>query len=215
MAEDKRMDAETVFKAFANRVEKSSSHWQAKDEYLVDIKQAKHQTMAELDIYIKDLTRRCQFPQEEQESCKIDLLYHATAHFEVRKFIHNAKPEELKYDKMIKVGKVHERDCQEYDIHKQAHSMAPPSNVFNPLLQTSALSKSFQKGPPKKPCGKCRCTHNHGECPTHRTTCSICSEKNYWAQQCRSSGRRLSSSGCSPTLGRPLKHKQRTPSGNR
>ena len=33
-----------------------------------------------------------------QESHKIDLLYHATAHFEVRKFVHNAKPEELKYD---------------------------------------------------------------------------------------------------------------------
>ena len=49
--------------------------------------------MAELDIYIKDLIRRCQFPQEEQESHKIDLLYHATAHFEVRKFVHNANQE--------------------------------------------------------------------------------------------------------------------------
>ena len=36
-------------------------------------------------------------PPEDQESCKID-LYHATAHFEVRKFVHNAKQEELKYD---------------------------------------------------------------------------------------------------------------------
>ena len=53
-------------------------------------KQDKNQTMAELDIYIKDLIRRCQFPPEDQESCKIDLLYHATAHFEVRKFVHNA-----------------------------------------------------------------------------------------------------------------------------
>ena len=58
VAEDKRMDAETVFKAFTNSFEKSSSHWQARDEYLADIKQAKHQTMAELDIYIKDLIRR-------------------------------------------------------------------------------------------------------------------------------------------------------------
>ena len=65
---------------------------QARDEYLSDIKQNKHQTMAELDIYIKDLIRRCQLPHEDQESCKIDLLYHATAHFEVRKFVHNAKP---------------------------------------------------------------------------------------------------------------------------
>ena len=55
-----------------------------RDEYLSDIKQAKHQKTVELDIYIKDLIRRCQFSQEDQESRKIDFLYHATAHFEVR-----------------------------------------------------------------------------------------------------------------------------------
>ena len=156
--------------------EKSSSHWWARDEYLSDIKQDKNQTTAELDIYIKDLIRRCQFPPpEDQESRKIDLLYHATAHFEVRKFVHNAKQEELKYDRMIEVAKAHERTCQEYQIHKQAHSMANPSNSYsNPLIQTNALLKSFQKGPPKKTCGKCGCSHNHGECPTRGTTCSKC-----------------------------------------
>ena len=156
--EGNKDDADTVFKAFANSFEKSSTHWQARDEYLSDIKQTKTQTTAELDIYIKDLIRRCQFPPEDQESRKIDLLCHATAHFEVRKFIHNAKHEELKYDGMIEVAKAHERACQEYQIHKQAHSMANPSNSYtNPRIQTNALSKSFQKGPPKKTCGKCRC----------------------------------------------------------
>ena len=163
-------DADTVFKAFANSFDKSSSYWQARDEYLSDIKQSKHQTMAELNIYIKDLIRRCQFPSEDQESRKIDLLYHATAHFEVRKFVHNAKKEELKYDRMIKVAKAHERTCLEYQIHKQAHSVAAPSNSYsNPLIQTNALSKSVQKGPPKKTCGKCGCSHSHSDCPAHGT----------------------------------------------
>ena len=202
--EGDRDDADTVFKAFANSFEKSSSHWQARDDsYLSDIKQSKHQTMAELDIYIKDLIRRCQFPHEEQESRKIDLLYHATAHSEVRKFVHNAKQEELKYDCMTEVAKAHERTCQEYQIHKQAHSMAPPSNYSNPLMQTSTLSKSFQKGPPKKTCGKCGCSHSHSECPADGTTCSKCGCMNHWAQQCRSSRRRNSSTGHSPSLGRP------------
>ena len=197
--EGNKDDADTVFKASANSFKKSSSHWQARDEYLSDIKQSKHQTMAELDIYIKDLIRRCQFPQEEQESHKIDLLYHVTAHFEVRKFVDNAKQEELKYDHMIEVAKAHERTCQEYQIHKQAHSMAPPSNYSNPLRQTSTLSKSFQKGPPKKTCGKCGHSHSPGECPAHSTTCSKCGLMNHWAQQCRSSGRRNSSTGRSPS----------------
>ena len=126
----------------------------------------KHQTMAQLDIYIKDLVRRCQFNQTEQESHKTDLLYHATAHFEVM-------------------------------------------NYSNPLLQTSALLKSFQKGPPKKTFGKCGCSHNHSECPTHGTTCSICGKKNHWAQQCRSSRRRHSSSGHSPSPEGPQKQRDR------
>ena len=213
--EGNKDDADTMFKAFANSFEKSSSHWQARDEYLFDIKQDKNQTTAELDIYIKDLIRRCQFPPEDQESRKIDLLYHATAHFEVRKFVHNAKKEELKYDRMIKVAKAHKRTCQEYQIHKQAHSMANPSNSYaNPLIQTNALSKSFQKGPPKKTCGKCGRSHSHGDCPAHGTTCSKCGHLNHWAQQCRSSGRRNSSTGHSPSTGRP-QNRQRCFSGNK
>ena len=119
-------NSETVFKAFANSFEKSSSYWQARDEYLSDIKQTKHQTMAELDIYIKDLIRRCQFSQEEQESLMIDLLHHATAHFEVRKFIHNAKQEELKYDRMIEVAKAHERTCQSTRYTSKLTQWHPP-----------------------------------------------------------------------------------------
>ena len=208
-------EADTMFKAFANSFEKSSSHWQARDEYLSDIKQDKNQTTAELDIYIKDLIRRCQFPPEDQESRKIDLLYHATAHFEVRKFVHNAKHEELKYDHMIEVAKAHERTCQEYQIHKQAHSTANPSNSYaNPLIQTNALSKSFQKGPPRKTCGKCGRSHSHGDCPAYGTTCSKCGWPNHWAQQCRSSGRRNSSTGHSPSPGRP-QNRQRCSSGNK
>ena len=204
-------EADTVFKAFANSFEKSSSHWQARDEYLSDIKQDKNQTTAELDIYIKDLIRRCQFPPEDQESRKIDLLYHATAHFEVRKFVHNAKHEELKYDHMIEVAKAHERTCQEYQIHKQAHSMANPSNSYaNPLIQTNALSKSFQRGPPRKTCGKCGRSHSHSDCPAYGTTCSKCGRPNHWAQQCRSSGRRNSSTGRSPSPGRPQNRQRRT-----
>ena len=154
-------------------------------------------------------------PPKDQESRKIDLLYHATAHFEVRKFVHNAKKEELKYDHMIKVAKAHERTCQEYQIHKQAHSMANPSNSYsNPLIQTNALSKSFQKGPPKKTCGKCGCSHNHSDCPAHGTTCGKCSHLNHWAQQCRCSGRRNSSTGRSPSPGRP-QNRQRCSTSNK
>ena len=143
MSAEDQASPDKVFKAFANSFEKSSSYWQAREEYLSDIKQNKQQTTAELDIYIKDLVRRCQFKRAEIEARKIDLLYHATVHFEVRKFVHNAKPEELTYDRMIEVAKAHEWTCHEYQQHKQAHSA--PVSYQNPLIQTNAVRKSFQK----------------------------------------------------------------------
>ena len=214
LKEEEQTDPAKVFKLFANSFEKSSSHWQARDEYLGDIKQTKHQTTVELDIYIKDLVCRCQFEQGEQESHKIDLFYHATVHLEVRNYVHNTKPEELSCDWMIEVAKAHERTCQEYQIHKQAHS-GNLGNYSNPLLQTSALSKSFQKGPPKKPCGKCEHKHNHSIWPAWGTTCGSCGRKNHWQAMCRSSRRRNSSTGCSPSPRQPQQQRQRWQSSNK
>ena len=192
LSEEDCKSSDKIFSTFTKSFEKSSLHWQAREEYLSDIKQGYHQTTAELDIYIKDLVRRYQFKPEEVESHKVDLLYHATTHFEVRKFVHNAKPNKLTYDRMVEVAKTHQRTCYEYQQHRQAHS-DPASNYHNPLIQTNALSKSFQK---KKPCGKCGRSHNHGDCPAHGQTCHICGKKNHWSQMCRSW--RSSSSGHSP-----------------
>ena len=149
--EDQQTDADTVFEAFASSFEKSSGHWQARDKYLSNIKQGKQHTTAELDMYIKDLMRRCQFKQAEQEPCKIDLLYHATAHFEVRKFVHNAKPEELTYHKMIEVAKAHERTCHKYQVYKQAHSMAPKVITLILCFKQALCWSLFRKTLPRRP----------------------------------------------------------------
>ena len=197
--------SDKVFDSFAYSFEKSSSYWQAREEYLSDIKQNKQQTTAELDIYIKDLVRRCQFNRGEVEARKIDIHYHATVHFEVRKFVHNAKPEELTYNKMIEVAKAHECTCHEYQQHKQAHS-APVSGYQNPLIQTNALAKSFQK---KRPCGRCGRIHKQGDCPAHGKVCHSCGRKNHWTEMCQT--RINSSTGCTPSPHRP----QRRPSGSK
>ena len=207
MSAEDQTSPNKVFEAFANSFEKSSSYWQAREEYLSDIKQNKQQTMAELDIYIKDLVRRCQFTRTEVEARKIDLLYHATVHFEVRKFVHNAKPEELTYDRMIEVAKAHERTCHEYQQHKQAHS-APVSSYQNPLIQTNAVRKSFQK---TRSCGNCGQSHPQGQCLAHGQTCHSCGKKGHWTQMCRT--RRNSSTGRTPSPHPPSR--QRRPLGGK
>ena len=181
MSAEDQASSDKVFEAFTYSFEKSSSYWQAREDYLSDIKQNKQQTTAELDIYIKDLVRRYQFTRNEVEARKIDLLYHATVHFEVRKFVHNVKAEELTYDRMIEVAKAHERTCHEYQQHKQAHS-APVSSYQNPLIQTNAVRKSFQK---TRSCGKCGRSHPQGQCPAHGQTCHSCGRKGHWTEMCR------------------------------
>ena len=101
--------------------------------YLSDIKQSQAPNHSELDIYIKDLIRRCQFPKEDQESRKIDLLYHSTAHFEVRKFVHNAKPEELTYDCMIEVAKAMKGPAKNTRYTSKLTLWQPPVTV-TPIL---------------------------------------------------------------------------------
>ena len=115
---------------------------------------------------------------------------------------------------MIEVAKAHERTCQEYQMHKQAPS-GNLVNYSNPLLQTSALSKSFQKDPPMKLCGKCGCTHNDSDCPAWGTTCGSCGRKNHWQAMCRNSGRRNNSTGCSPSPMWPQQQRQRWQSSNK
>ena len=50
---------------------------------------------------------------------------------------------------MIKVAKTHERACQEYQIHKQTHSMAPPVTTpilcYKQVLYQSLFSKVIKK----------------------------------------------------------------------
>ena len=48
LSEEDKKNADKVFTAFASNFEKSSLHWQARNEYLEDIKQYKQQTTAEL-----------------------------------------------------------------------------------------------------------------------------------------------------------------------
>ena len=100
------------------------------------------------------------------------------------------------------------RTCHEYQQHKQAHS-APVSGYQNPLIQTNALSKSFQK---KRSCGKCGRIHTQGQCPAHGKVCHSCGRKNHWTEMCQT--RRNSSAGRTPSPHRP-QDRQRRPSGGK
>ena len=76
-----------VWDAFKKSFEQSTSFWHFRDAYLADFRQDESETTADLDLCIKQTVRGCQWKKETEEERMIDLLYHATIYYEIRKFV--------------------------------------------------------------------------------------------------------------------------------
>ena len=80
-----------VWDAFEKSFEQSTSSWHFRDAYLADFRQDKSETTADLDLHIKQTVRGCQWKKETEEERMIDLLYHATIYYEIRKFVQESR----------------------------------------------------------------------------------------------------------------------------
>ena len=77
----------------------------------------------------------------------IDLLYHATIYYEIRKFVQESEPAALMYEMVIEMAKAHERNVLEYKDHQASHGGANSAPSYNnPLLSAHALSKRRPSG---------------------------------------------------------------------
>ena len=93
----------------------------------------------------------------------IDLLYHATIYYEIRKFVQESEPSTLTYEMVIEKAKAHERNVLEYKDHQASHGGANSAPSYNnPLLSAHALSKQrwpSGRGFNGQRCGKCGKSH--------------------------------------------------------
>ena len=77
---------ENIFTAFTNTLEVLMSHWNYINEMYSDIRQGEQETTDQLDQHIKILVKRCSYTSaEEKMQCQLELLFHATKHFKVKK----------------------------------------------------------------------------------------------------------------------------------
>ena len=77
----------------------------------------------------------------------IDLLYHATIYYEVRKYIQESEPATLMYEMVIEKAKAHECNILEYKDHQASHGGANSEPSYNnPLLTAHALTKRQPSG---------------------------------------------------------------------
>ena len=131
-----------VWDAFEKSFEQSTSFWHFRDTYLADFRQDESETTADLDLRIKQTVKGCQWQREHEEEQMIDLLYHATIYYEIRKFVQESDPTALTYQMVIEKAKAHERNVLEYKDHQASHGGANSAPSYNnPLLSARALSK--------------------------------------------------------------------------
>ena len=77
-----------MFKAFTDTLEVSTSYWNYIDEMYSDIRQGEQETTDQLDQHIKISVQRCGYTSpEEKMQCQLELLFHATKHFKVKKWV--------------------------------------------------------------------------------------------------------------------------------
>ena len=77
-----RKQVDQVWYAFKKSFEQSTSFWHFRDAYLADFRQDESETMADLDLQIKQTVRGYQWKKGTEEERMIDLLYHATIYYE-------------------------------------------------------------------------------------------------------------------------------------
>ena len=118
----------------------------------------------------------------------INLLYHATIYYEVRKYIQESEPATLMYEMVIEKAKAHEHNVLEYKDHQASHGGANSAPSYNnPLLTAHALTKrrSSGRGNNSHRCGKCGKSHERGNCPVYGKTCNKCKGINHFQAVCR------------------------------
>ena len=178
-----------VWDAFEKSFEQSTSFWHFRDMYLADFRQDESETTADLDLHIKHTVRGCQWQKESEEERMIDLLYHATIYYEIRKFVQESDPTALMYEMVIEKAKAHERNVLEYKDHQASHGGANSAPSYNnPLLSAHALSKRRPSGRGNNGqcCGKCGKSHEWGNCPAYGKTCDRCKGINHFKAVCHS-----------------------------
>ena len=178
-----------VWEAFEKSFEQSTSFWHFRDTYLGDFRQDPMESAADLDLHIKQTVRGCQWLKTTEEEWMIDLLYHVTIYYEIRKYIQESEPAMLKYKMVIEKAKAHEHNILEYKDHQAAHGGANSTPSYNnPLLTAHSLTKRWPSGWGNNGhhCGKCGKSHEQGNCPTYGKTCDKCKGINHFKAICHS-----------------------------
>ena len=194
--EEAQKDPDRVFQAITDTLEVSTSYWNHINETYSDIKQADNESTNQLDQQINNLVERCQYSNKEKLVHRTELLFHATKHFEVKKWVHSKKWEDMTYKALLQYAKEHEMMVKDFNNHKSNGGIAQPTTIDaiksfkwgkKVARASSSHRASGQSNKDNKTCSKCNTTHAFKDCPALGKKCHKCGFKNHFSSYCRSS----------------------------
>ena len=106
--------------------------------------------------------------QKKRRHITSKLLFHATKHFEVRKWVRSqtANKEIVTFNKLLQYAKEHEATVRDFKCHKSNGGVAMATTTDE--IRTFKFWKGNgqrAKGGPRKTCSKCGTSHLPRECP--------------------------------------------------
>ena len=134
--------------------------------------------------------------EDEKLVCGTELLFHATKHFEVKKWVRlKKKLEDMTYQALLQYTKEHESTVKDFNHHKPNGGIAQPMTIdaiktFKRGKKGTRTSSSHRVSGPSnkgsKTCSKCNMTQLYKDCPASGKKCHKCSFKNHFSSCCRS-----------------------------
>ena len=154
-----------------------------------DIKQGEHEATYQLDQCIKNLVERCQYDTPQERSvCQTELLFHATKHFKVKKWVRSKKKlADITHKTLLQYAKEHEMMVKDFNQHKSNGGVATAATINE--IKTFKFRKGNgykTNGGLSKTCSRCDQSHLSGECPVWGKYCHKCGNKNHFSMCCRS-----------------------------
>ena len=186
--------------------------------YLSSEKQGRGETAAALATRVEDLVSMCKWPDNQKEQRCIDLYYHLSEVFDVRRFVQIETSREggnLTWEKLVEEAKHQECVSKEYAKFRRENGGSGTPSYGDPALAADAVSRGYNKpqqrsrtpsggkgGKSQKQCDRCSrrngCTGERGTCPAWGKECGICRGKNHYKAVCRKAAQMQAGGGAQP-----------------
>ena len=110
------------------------------------------ETVATLATRVKDLVNLCKWPAEQKEQRLIDLYYHLSEVFDMRRFVQIETSREggnLTWEKLVEEAKHQERVSKEYAKFRRENAGSGTPSYGDPALAADAVSRGYNKPQPR------------------------------------------------------------------